>query len=175
MTINDEFKSAVNKLYGETVTIWGPYKCADGRLRVDLKTTSTPRGHTVLLARLLLEIKLGRRLNENETVDHDDGDKTNDSPSNLKVMSLADNASESAFKLVDQWFLCPECKHSFKLGGSRLRDAVNGRKSGKAGPFCSRKCSGTYGAGIRNKTHARLKVEHISRTYTNGKGVTRTL
>ena len=43
-----------------------------------------------------MEIRLGRRLNSDETVDHIDNDKTNDSPENLQVLSLKDNARKSA-------------------------------------------------------------------------------
>ena len=47
-------------------------------------------------ARYLLACKLGRYLKENETVDHIDNDKTNDSLENLTVLSRKENISKCA-------------------------------------------------------------------------------
>ena len=49
-----------------------------------------------MLARLKLEVKLGRYLTNNEEVDHIDGDCTNDSIKNLQVLTKSKNAAKSA-------------------------------------------------------------------------------
>lgn len=49
-----------------------------------------------LLARLLLEIKVGRPLVGDETVDHIDENPSNDDPDNLQILSRAENSRKSA-------------------------------------------------------------------------------
>ena len=66
--------------------IYGPYLRKDGRKHVVIINddgTSCTRSYP----RLLLEQKLGRPLLDTETVDHIDGDFTNDSFENLRVLS----------------------------------------------------------------------------------------
>jgi hypothetical protein len=72
--------------------IYGPYLRKDGRKHVIIihdngisQTRSYPR--------LLLEQKLGRSLTDEETVDHIDGDFTNDAPENLRALSRVENAA----------------------------------------------------------------------------------
>lgn len=90
----------VARLYGAGVTIYGPYTRADDRKVVLLvwhtDTGSIAKRTTVSYPKLLMEIKLGRRLGPDETVDHIDDDKTNDAYSNLQILSRADNARKSA-------------------------------------------------------------------------------
>lgn len=47
----------------------------------------------VLEHRLVMEKKLGRKLTESEVVHHIDGDKLNNDPDNLSVMSLSEHSS----------------------------------------------------------------------------------
>lgn len=81
-------------VYGTKIRIRGPYLCRDGRKRVDVITVAGARTHQ--LARIKLEVKLGRRLRRNETVDHKDEDKTNDRYANLQCLSLAQNCAKGA-------------------------------------------------------------------------------
>ena len=46
-------------------------------------------------------------------------------------------------------FICPLCKKEFTLEGRKLKDAKQNIKKGKAGPFCSKRCSGLYGKRIQ--------------------------
>lgn len=70
--------------------IHGPYLRKDGRKHVVI-IYDDGRKQTRSYPRLLLEEKLGRPLLAEETVDHIDGDFTNDSPDNLRPLSLSDN------------------------------------------------------------------------------------
>lgn len=76
--------------------IYGPYLCKDGRLHCDVMYRGRNKTKHVLYARYVLEKKIGRPLRKGETVDHIDEDKTNDKPSNLQILSLADNSKKSA-------------------------------------------------------------------------------
>lgn len=71
--------------------IHGPYLRKDGRKHVVIIHDDGTR-QTRSYPRLLLEEKLGRPLEKWETVDHEDGDHTNDSPSNLRVLTRVENA-----------------------------------------------------------------------------------
>jgi len=119
--------------------MYGPYIRKDGRKHVifvdenGVKTTKS-------WPRVILEGVLGRALLPEETVDHIDGDFTNDDPSNLQVMSLADNARKAILpaKMVD--LVCKCCGSLF-----RRREAVelyNRQVRKRDGPFCSHKCVG---------------------------------
>lgn len=69
-----------------------PYTRPDGRKHVIITRddgTKTTRSYP----RYLLEEKLGRPLLDDETVDHIDGDFTNDSPENLRSLSRSENSA----------------------------------------------------------------------------------
>lgn len=166
MVVDTRLSERLSEAYGERVTIWGPYLCADGRMRVDVRTKDKPRGTTHQYAKVVLEAHLGRKLTSRETVDHVDEDKTNDSVGNLQVLSLADNAAKSSKRLKAISFNCPHCGSSFELSGKKLSYAISNRKRGKSGPFCGRKCSGLYGAQVQNKVIKPLTVSLLEVSYT---------
>jgi len=56
--------------------------------RKDRKTTSTA------YARYLMSVKLGRKLEKDETVDHIDNNRLNDSLDNLQLLSRSDNVAK---------------------------------------------------------------------------------
>lgn len=83
------------EIYGDGALVLGPYIWKkNGRKIVDVKTLDG-KTKTMLFGRLVLEIKIGRKLLDNETVDHIDEDSSNDSPCNLQVLSRSDNAKKS--------------------------------------------------------------------------------
>lgn len=88
-------------------------------------------------ARYKLTVSLGRYLTKNETVDHIDGDKTNDDISNLQILSMCDNIRKSQKKppLVSTCFICGK---SFNV---RRNITVETRLKYKNNELCcSRKC-----------------------------------
>lgn len=85
----------IKRLYGASARITGPYiRKKDGRRVIELIVEG--RAKTMQLARLILEIRLGRVLGFNETADHEDGDCTNDSDGNIRLLSRVANASIAA-------------------------------------------------------------------------------
>ena len=90
-------------------------------------------------ARYLMAVKLGRYLAKNETVDHIDEDKTNDSLTNLQILSMRDNLVK-ANKKPNFQLVCPICKKSFEKTHTQMR----GKKDRAANNMiaCSRKCGG---------------------------------
>jgi len=74
-------------------------KC-DNRVQCSIVWNEGKKCSTV--ARFMLEIKLNVRLNIDETVDHIDGDSTNDSIDNLQLLSRSENSKKGASSLLKQ-------------------------------------------------------------------------
>lgn len=118
--------------------VYGPYiSKADGRRRVVLRYPDW-RMTTKSFARYLYESEFGR-IPDSLTIDHIDEDFTNDSLSNLQVLSREENARKSLVangKIGEEKFegICPECGERF----SKLMRYVRANtKRGSDGPFCS--------------------------------------
>ncbi len=94
-------KEKLLELYPGYTSVLGPYARLDGRKHIVLNNANAAKGtdrktKTVSYPKALLEIKLGRVLVGDETTDHIDKNKFNDSLDNLQVLSHADNARKSA-------------------------------------------------------------------------------
>lgn len=87
-------KSKILGLYPEFKDIYGPYSRKDGRRIVILYDGD--RRSARQLAKVRLEVALGRRLVGRETVDHVDEDFRNDDPSNLQLLSRSENSRKSS-------------------------------------------------------------------------------
>ena len=147
--------------------IYGPYLRKDGRKHV---VTVTPDGKktTVSYPKYLIEIHIGRYLTQSETADHMDGDFTNDEISNLCIKDRKKHIIEDVRRLAKQSFICPICNEDFDILGKKLHDAIQFRKQGKAGPFCSKSCAGKYGKSIQLGAD-KLPVQEITPVYTTNK------
>ena len=95
-------------------------------------------------ARYLLSIKLGRFLKKEETVDHIDGDKTNDDINNLQILSIKENVRKSQ-KKPDFILVCPVCKCKFTASRTKVSGREKKRKIKMGEMCCSRKCGGKFG------------------------------
>lgn len=134
--------------YNQT-KIYGPYTRKDKRQHVILLLPSG-KSKTVSYPKFLMEQYLGRLLKSDETVDHVDGDFTNNNLDNLQVLSRKEHCKLDAKRNKEQWFLCGVCGKKFPLSGKRLSDAYQNRKnSNKKGPFCSRRCAGKASHDIK--------------------------
>ena len=121
-SMDDKERKAVLELYPEFRKVYGPYLRNDGRNTVvfyDGKRQTSKQ-----LARVRLEVKLGRRLTEQETVDHIDENYGNDHPDNLQVLSKSDNAAKSHRKdgryvRSDNDQVCVICQTPFRIAKPR--------------------------------------------------------
>jgi hypothetical protein len=85
----------VKALYGEC-KLYGPYTSKkDGRKRCVLTFDRCSKKTTLSYPKLLLETNLGRRLGEDETVDHIDADHSNNVIGNLQILTRIENAKKS--------------------------------------------------------------------------------
>ena len=89
------------------------------------------------LHRVLAENKIGRLLNRGEDVHHKDGNKSNNHPSNLEVLSGAEHTALHHPKLKPVKCVC-ECGESFEVRPHIYRQRMNRTKAGRL--FCSMSC-----------------------------------
>ena len=135
-----EFENQLLELYPNYYKIYGPYTRKDNRKHVILYDRDRNK-RTLSWPKALMEVKLGRLLVGNETVDHDDENKTNDDYDNLKILTRADNARKSIKPAKLYTFICPECGNE----ATKLLSNVKGnKKKCRDGPFCSRNCAGRF-------------------------------
>jgi hypothetical protein len=69
--------------------------------------------------RALLEQQLGRYLKQDEQADHKDGDKSNNSPSNLELKVLGDHQKDHVDRGNHFWKTSPKNKPKKKRAASR--------------------------------------------------------
>ena len=130
--------------------VYGPYEIKDsgGRLFVTIRYDDGAQ-RTVSYPKFLIEEQLGRRLKDNETVDHIDRDKRNNDPENLQVLDRITHFRLDAIRLCPVTFKCPICKKNFRRSGKRLRRIYERKREEHAGPFCGSRCAGIYSADVR--------------------------
>ena len=129
--------------------IYGPYTRKDGRKHVII-VYKDGRRKTMSYPKFLVEKRNGYHLSTDTTIDHIDTDFTNNDENNLRVINRKQHIKEDVKRLKEQRFTCPECNVVFYISGRRLHNAIENRKKGKTGPFCSKSCAGKYGRKIQN-------------------------
>jgi hypothetical protein len=140
-------------VYG-LIQVFGPYKRVDDREHVILIDPSTRSRKTVSYPKFLVQEHLGRLLNNDlETIDHIDGNSTNNDLTNLRIVNRQQHASEDIIRRKDQELICIRCDTKFIKD---IKNVVSSKKKGKSGPFCSRSCQGKYGADIQNGRVSKL-------------------
>jgi len=127
--------------------VYGPYTRRDGRQVVIIRTNGSSR--TVSYPKFLIERELGRKLNDDETVHHIDGDFSNNSIENLRVLARSRHSGFHAKKMEPVRQKCIWCGSEFVLTGKKISDRKSSQARGKAGPFCSRSCSGKFGKAVQ--------------------------
>lgn len=119
--------------------VYGPYSNSDGRLYVQLYDDNGNRIQKQSYPKYLMEQYLGRKLDDDETVHHKDGDFTNNDLDNLEIVDRSDHGylhSPTADVLT---FTCPVCGTSFERRLSKwMKNQV---RKNMSGPFCSRLCA----------------------------------
>lgn len=152
MEINEEL---LLTLYPNFDSIHGPYLGKDGRERIVLSNSLAPKTakektKTISYPKAIYESNVGRRLTENETIDHQDRNKLNHHGNNLIVRVRSSHSSLDAVRVEVEDVNCAECGKLFTPSRSQRNKQSSGQDGFPAGPFCSRKCTGTYGARVQN-------------------------
>lgn len=133
--------------FNKNILVTGPYlNKKQGRKFVTTINQTTGKRTQKTYAKYLMEIHLNRELSSDETVDHIDRNKLNDVISNYQILDRANHTAIDA-KRVDLVHLpCAWCKGDTVRKPRDLRS----RSKNRAGPFCSSKCKGEYGASVQN-------------------------
>lgn len=131
----------------ENYRIYGPYIAKDGRLRI-IGVDSNNVKHTISYPKYLMELHLGRYLDEKEQVDHIDGNPLNNAITNLQIRKLSEHQVLDAWRNEDVLVYCKYCGKPFIIKGSKMHNR-NRRDRNQSGYFCSRQCSGKYGKNIQ--------------------------
>jgi hypothetical protein len=133
------------KLAEKLEKVYGPYTNSRGRKIVILKRDDGTY-RTVSYPKYLMEQQLGRELGIDETVDHFNSDKDDNSLDNLRVMPRAEHSRQDTrrVRLID--LNCDLCGKAFQRSPRVIRDKA---KRDTKGYFCSRSCAGVYGRKLQ--------------------------
>jgi hypothetical protein len=123
-------------VYENIKKIYGPYIAKDNRSRIVIVFLDGTK-KTVSYPKFIMENHIGRKFTKNETVDHIDGDVTNNDIDNLAVIDRSAHAKLDAKRIGSQTFICEVCHSSFILEGRKLHDAKHNRSKGKKGRFAA--------------------------------------
>lgn len=141
--------------------VYGPYKRKDGRLHV-VTISNEGEQRSISYPKFLMERILGRKLDPQETVDHIDGDFTNDDLSNLRVLSRSVHASNDQTRRAMPLVGCRNCGTQFVAKRTHNHDGF--------GYFCKRICRKQYKSAAKlglvdSSPSPRLPAEYHTRHF----------
>jgi hypothetical protein len=96
---------------------------------------------TVLQHREILEKKIGRVLNSHESAHHKNGNKRDNRPENIEVLTRSVHASIHHKDIEWVTIACTYCGNQFRKQAKEERARI---KKGRAGPFCGKACMGKW-------------------------------
>ena len=143
----------------ENYKIYGPYTAKDGRQRI-IAVDKDGIKRTISYPRYILECHLGRNLTSEEQVDHIDGNPLNNRLSNLQILYFKEHQKLDALRNKDIVVTCAYCGKPFIIKGSIIHDR-NRVDRHQSGYFCSRTCSGKYGAEIQKKLRIHKATKRV--------------
>lgn len=135
------------KVYNDVKKEYGPYLGKDGRLRVFLLYNDGSK-KTISYPKYIMEKHLNRYLEEDETIDHIDGNPLNNDIDNLRVLPRKEHCKNDAVRNENITVNCSYCGKEFTILGNTLHYR-NRKDRYQSGYFCSRQCSGKYGREIQ--------------------------
>lgn len=169
--LSKEFITCLLKLYPDYDSVCGPYKAKDDRERVTLNNSKLPKNakgklRTISYPKALMEVHLNRVLLENETVDHIDKNPLNNDIANLQVLDRNNHSALDCKRRKQITKCCGYCGKEIILTQNQIANLKRSGNKRKSNIFCSKKCSGKYGAEIQNgrreKEFINIHIEYYS-------------
>lgn len=143
--------------------VYGPYKRKDNRQHICVLYPDGKRS-TVSYPKYLVELKLNRHLETNETIHHINGDFTDNRFENLLILDNKEHAKLHSIERMrpDELHTCFYCGKDFIIPGNMMHLRKHKKKK-SSGNFCSRRCSGLYGKEVQtNNAEVAKLVERES-------------
>ena len=81
-----DFMDKILAFYPNYDKVGGPYTREDKRMHIIIYGKGQPN-KTISWPKAVMEVKLGRKLTKDETVDHIDEDETNNNPDNFQILT----------------------------------------------------------------------------------------
>lgn len=131
--------------------IHGPYVAKDGRMRVIVVEGASKT--TISYPRYLYEQLTGNEIPSGYDIHHKDKNPLNNDLSNLEVIEKKKHSSAHSLKYKEEIEVrCTFCGETFMLTPKQQSDRYRNRNKRKRGEgyFCSKSCSGKFGAEIQN-------------------------
>lgn len=117
--------------------VYGPYVCKDGRSRIQIIENGKSR--FMSWPKYLMEKHLGCKLLPDETVDHINGDFTDNRIENFRVLGRSEHVKRHVKRSELVEITCLYCGNKSLKVARHLR---HNQRQGKSGPFCSKRCVG---------------------------------
>ena len=157
------FKEKILKLYPSYTSVLGPYKRKDGREHIVLNNNNLKKGDknklkTISYPKAIMEVHLNRKLLENETVDHIDRNPLNNNLDNLQVLDRNLHSKIDVIRVKYEMVECYWCGEKFYPTTDQVNSEANGF-------FCSKYCTGKYGAAIQNGKIEKAPKKDIKKFY----------
>lgn len=143
----------------ENYKIYGPYEHG-GRLRI-IGVDKDGKRHTISYPKYLMELHIQRYLEEDEQIDHIDGNPLNNNIENLQILKLGEHQKLDVLRNKDIKVNCTYCGKEFTIKGNSLH-CRNRKDKHQSGYFCSRQCTGKYGKEIQLKKRNHIIKDRIS-------------
>lgn len=141
---NETNFNSILKHFDSNIKVTGPYINGDGRRYVRYVFKNKTQKLT-LYSRYLMEQKLERHLEKDETVDHIDRDKTNDVIENLQVLPFKKHVSLDRKRVKYVETECVWCHKKILRSPANINSA---HKNNYSGPFCSKLCISDYSSDL---------------------------
>lgn len=154
--------------YGDNYKVYGPYIASNGR-QIVITVDESGNRRTVSYPKWIMELKLQRRLDVNETVDHLNYDYFDNNLSNLRVVDRAEHSADDTRRVKLVKFKCAWCKQEKERTPRAIRDAA---RKNNAGPFCDKSCAAKYSRRLKLKLIEKLPTQqHIESEYYRRKNI----